>query len=202
MRRKDVEVLAVEAGAALDDGGYFNSRYVLLAGEKGVMVGRFDNLTQVVEQIEEKQRAGTWGTTPRRKEMMRYHEKLETHERPKYRSFAVVMGTGEFPYDMLRYDSCHPWRETDSSAMRNDLFDPQAEISAGQETRWVVVVREHVDSAPRWTPGRWKSMGWTLVESTPEEIRDFDRERQNAISTGKDPRYPDRFSVSRMASSR
>jgi hypothetical protein len=102
---------------------------------------------------------------------MRHYDKIPAVSRPRYVSYAVVMGEGEFPYDMLRYDNCRPWKELDSGSMRYDaMTGPKGE-------RWVVLERLHVDTNPRWTGDRWKSFGWTLVESTPEEAHSYHRER-------------------------
>ncbi|HEX8551048.1 MAG TPA: hypothetical protein VF681_05775 [Abditibacteriaceae bacterium] len=68
----------------------------------------------------------------------------------------TVVGRGDFPLDMLRYDRCFPRTGNDAAAAQ----------SPG-ETRTVELTR---DAATRyWRPceGRWQSFGWTVTEVTP-----------------------------------
>lgn len=66
--------------------------------------------------------------------------------------YFVVVGQGEFPYDMLRYDRCFPWLERSSH-----------EMSHSHEQRRVVRL-ESPNRERHWRPNeeRWKSMGWTV----------------------------------------
>lgn len=65
----------------------------------------------------------------------------------------VVQGTGGFPIDMLRYDSCFPWSESDSHALLNE---------GSLRLRTVTLRRRSVNTLSA-TEGRWKSFGWTIV---------------------------------------
>lgn len=67
-------------------------------------------------------------------------------------SLFTVEGSGEFPYDMLRYDHCWPFSEAlDSPALKAHRYD-----------RRRVVLATNSPSAP--TAGRWKSFGWLLLD--------------------------------------
>lgn len=72
---------------------------------------------------------------------------------------AVVMGTGQFPVDMLRYDACWPASEEDSGIIASTFS------SFGS---WRVHVRrrplEKRKDKNYWTVGRWKSFG-VVIES-------------------------------------
>ena len=75
---------------------------------------------------------------------------------------AKVVGRGQFPIDMLRYDACHPATEACSTAIAA-TFAPHVNLSE-VETRSVTVVQQHLSVRPNWTPERWASFGWTLGE--------------------------------------
>jgi len=64
-------------------------------------------------------------------------------------AFAVVAGSGEFPFDMLRYDHCYPLDCTDAEQLAEDKFD----------YRFVIVARD----GGEFHPERWKSFTWRLV---------------------------------------
>lgn len=74
-----------------------------------------------------------------------------------YETKLVVEGSGCFPYDMLRYDHCTPFSESDSSGL--EYHTPGM--------RKVTLRRRCVSPMPA-TEGRWKSFGWRIVseEST------------------------------------
>ena len=67
---------------------------------------------------------------------------------------AVVMGKGQFPVDMLRYDSCYPASETDSGIIASTFTNYGT---------WRVHVRmrplEKKKDKKYWTVGRWESFG-------------------------------------------
>lgn len=70
-----------------------------------------------------------------------------------YTSKVIVMGTGKFPIDMLRYDRCVPQTESDSHVIGHE-DDP--------EPRTVNLYRySQVEAGV--TVGRWKSFDWTVV---------------------------------------
>lgn len=75
---------------------------------------------------------------------------------PETREF-IVRGSGAFPVDMLRYDTCYPATETDSSR----IIDSHRARSTGERE---IRLRGPV-SINHPTPGRWSSFGWTLVAS-------------------------------------
>lgn len=64
----------------------------------------------------------------------------------------VVEGSGEFPIDMLRYDSCFPSKESESRGIASDRRDLRR------------VTLEHRGSGQAPTIGRWKSFLWNVVE--------------------------------------
>ena len=67
-----------------------------------------------------------------------------------------VSGAGSFPYDMLRYDACHPISGENTAAM----------VSYPGDVREVRTVKLRTYSATKagrqLTPDRWQSFGWTL----------------------------------------
>jgi hypothetical protein len=67
-----------------------------------------------------------------------------------YEWYLVVEGSGEFPIDMLRYDSAFPAEERDSSAIQKD------------GRRRVVLLRRGV-GASEGSHARWRSFGWPIV---------------------------------------
>ena len=89
-----------------------------------------------------------------------------------YQWFLVVEGRGEFPFDMLRYDSAFPYREEDSSKLKPVPFVP-----GPRGLRRVVLCRRGVNALGS-TGARWSSFGWqVLMETTdPGEAIDAVRE--------------------------
>ena len=69
----------------------------------------------------------------------------------------TVTGKGDFPVDMLRYDSVYPVTEGDSFAM---AYKPTA---AFRPLPTITVTVEHRSTEPDWLPtvGRWESFGWS-----------------------------------------
>jgi hypothetical protein len=63
----------------------------------------------------------------------------------------TVEGSGDFPFDMLRYDCCWPKDEGQDS-----YGIPRASI----EPRRITLL-SHSEHAP--TSGRWESFGWRVV---------------------------------------
>jgi hypothetical protein len=64
----------------------------------------------------------------------------------------TVCGSGTFPFDMLRYDACHPAGEQQSAL----LFDHHDE--------WREVELIHYSEVKSWEPTveRWRSFGWDV----------------------------------------
>jgi hypothetical protein len=76
----------------------------------------------------------------------------------------TVEGSGEFPTDMLRYDSCVPVNESDARAIArryDDSMDPLARRQVQVETRG----RDRY-----WLPTeeRWRSFTWRVVPGSLE----------------------------------
>jgi len=63
----------------------------------------------------------------------------------------VVEGSGDFPVDMLRYDSCVPWGDRDSD-----------KVSRGHELR-CVALRRFSTTGRGATATRWRSFGWRVL---------------------------------------
>lgn len=67
--------------------------------------------------------------------------------------YAVAVGAGPFPFDMLRYDHCFPASESYSSEVGHDHYEHDR----------VVIVAKYRHQPGNWTPARWKSFGWELI---------------------------------------
>ena len=67
----------------------------------------------------------------------------------------VVRGGGNFPIDMLRYDSCYPKSERDSGLIESE---GRREVT--------------LESAGRFAPshGRWESFLWRVVKVNGEWV--------------------------------
>lgn len=65
----------------------------------------------------------------------------------------TVKGRYTFPIDMLRYDSASPYRETDSSAIVQ-----QMSYETHDKSREITVLMPR-----RPTAGRWESFGYQIV---------------------------------------
>jgi hypothetical protein len=70
----------------------------------------------------------------------------------------TVVGRGEFPYDMLRYDSCCPDRSEDASAMRDGVGQRQVQL------------RRYAVNSGGPTVERWQSFGWSVVKNDYGQI--------------------------------
>lgn len=64
----------------------------------------------------------------------------------------VVEGAGEFPWDMLRYDSCWPADERESPKLQTHRTEKRS-VELTRMTRNTRGPNER----------RWKSFGWTVV---------------------------------------
>lgn len=80
--------------------------------------------------------------------------KLKPTKKTIYESKLVVRGGGEFPWDMLRYDSCVPYSETDSGLLGHG---PRREVT---------LKRKAANPGPA-TAMRWQSFGWEVVSEEP-----------------------------------
>ena len=81
-----------------------------------------------------------------------------------------VTGRGEFPWDMLRYDSCWPQTSDDVAkitphysdySVRDDVGDHDHDI-LGRRTVKLVTTR-HLKRDFPITPARWDSFTWTVT---------------------------------------
>lgn len=71
---------------------------------------------------------------------------------------AKVQGRGTFPIDMLRYDRCSPFRESDSAMMDGHQ---------GERTVEVIAIREGANRNANYRPfcaERWQSFGWRIID--------------------------------------
>lgn len=80
--------------------------------------------------------------------------KLDATERPKAMYRYCVTGTGLFPIDMLRYDSCWPYSSGDGLVM------------VSRETPGKARTVKLGSYGPP-TEGRWQSFGWTVSKYGP-----------------------------------
>lgn len=71
----------------------------------------------------------------------------------------TVSGAGTFPFDMLRYDGCHPYSGDDVAALGS------REIRSIRLSRHV----EHKAVAP--THERWRLFGWTVQPGSVNTFR-------------------------------
>ena len=71
--------------------------------------------------------------------------------------YAKITGRGEFPMDMLRYDSCSPATESDSYLIARTFHDFD---------KWEIFVKCRPLEKKRspWTVGRWESFGCKIEE--------------------------------------
>lgn len=78
--------------------------------------------------------------------------------------YAKIMGSGEFPLDMLRYDSCSPATEEDSGIIRSTF------AGVGWYGNWCVLVKKVLrvkrnKSEKVFTYDRWNSFGCAIQET-------------------------------------
>jgi hypothetical protein len=78
---------------------------------------------------------------------------------------ATVRGRGNFPVDMLRYDSCYPKSESDSFVILRTLNEDL------RERVEVVIMKlaDHALPSSVWTEARWESFGWEIIRWSKEE---------------------------------
>jgi hypothetical protein len=66
--------------------------------------------------------------------------------------YAIVIGSGPFPIDMLRYDCCSPATEEDSHIIERSMEGWK---------KWEVCVKCDLKNR-EWTAGRWQSFGCSI----------------------------------------
>ena len=76
----------------------------------------------------------------------------------------TVLGRGEFPMDMLRYDGCYPKSEKDTVTMQSDGL---REVMLQKTLNWGTPHK----LLEVWSPtvGRWNSFGWAVLSDLPVE---------------------------------
>lgn len=80
-----------------------------------------------------------------------------------YQTFKVV-GHGEFPMDMLRYDSCFPQSEQDSGKILGTTW-----ANRENNDRVEVGIARYVPyKGTEVTRARWESFGWTVIGEVEE----------------------------------
>jgi hypothetical protein len=79
---------------------------------------------------------------------------------PQYSQRFTAEGVGEFPYDMLRYDSCYPDTEQDSALLGKPYPQDRTERRSVRLRRVVPMAK----ALP--TFARWASFGWTVYTET------------------------------------
>lgn len=94
--------------------------------------------------------------------------------KPPKIEYAVVVGSGPFAWDMLRYDFCSPANESnDAHTLEHIEWQTVVEGRELYPFRSVVLKRWKV--AGDWTPARWKSQGWDLIGVWPEHEQEAAR---------------------------
>lgn len=93
----------------------------------------------------------------------------EPNKKPRFVHYATVKGSGQFPVDMLRYDSCAPVNfklEFDSWGKRTRavLTDPKL-------CDELIVADVSSDRRPHWTSARWSSFLWGIKELKTEALQ-------------------------------
>jgi hypothetical protein len=86
----------------------------------------------------------------------------------KYYRFTVE-GSGEFPWDMLRYDSCFPISNAHVTGGMNDnilnmsmCHHDAKEYYKGNRQVELMKIVDSKNEVP--TEGRWNSFGWKIVK--------------------------------------
>lgn len=74
--------------------------------------------------------------------------------------YAVAVGDGEFPFEMLHDDRCFPNCDHSAGFMRGD---------EDEERRVVILARYQHERSP-WQTAKWKSFGWKLITNGDYEF--------------------------------
>lgn len=72
----------------------------------------------------------------------------------------TVEGTGEFPIDMLRYDTCVPVHEGDAIQIQRTFGEDRGKFD---EPRRVRIRKYSFLAEAKLTDERWRSFGWKVV---------------------------------------
>ena len=81
-----------------------------------------------------------------------------------YHHTFTVEGRGEFPHDMLRYDTCFP---ADGESAANLYYH----VGIRESRRRVKLVQVTIRKRHSITAARWDSFGWLVVKADPETVR-------------------------------
>ncbi len=71
--------------------------------------------------------------------------------------YAVVAGSDDFPFDMLRFDCCYPQAINDSEQLESEQY----------EYRVVLLAR---DRGGAFCEDRWKSFTWKVVGQSTDRL--------------------------------
>jgi hypothetical protein len=78
----------------------------------------------------------------------------------KYSQRFFVTGSGNFPFDMLRYDQCFPATQDATVSINSKLPGDRS-----------VEIRRYVsDKTTMPTVGRWASFGWTVSNTSTVKL--------------------------------
>lgn len=93
----------------------------------------------------------------------------------KYRHYALVTFTSQFPIDGLRYDRAFPWKEADARAIEASMSH------VGPPVRVIICSDDtYATGAGRWTLQLWNGIGGVTFRAiSHEEAETFDRERND-----------------------
>lgn len=81
----------------------------------------------------------------------------------------LVEGSGSFPYDMLRYDSCHPVEVRSVDNLVVSHIDPDYSKPRQLWLETFTATREAAKRTP--TLGRWLSFDWRVIKvDSPERV--------------------------------
>lgn len=87
----------------------------------------------------------------------------------RYRQTFAVEGTGDFPYDMLRYDQCWPCLETETPLMDSNKMLHDDDWF--RKPRRVSMARDVEQKGDVPSVGRWRSFNWHVVEESIETFK-------------------------------
>ena len=80
----------------------------------------------------------------------------------KYLQEFIVVGIGQFPFDMLRYDSCWP-ADQESAICLSCSDEDHPDFFKAREVRLMRYVSEKKEPPAR---ARWASFGWRIKEKS------------------------------------
>jgi hypothetical protein len=84
-----------------------------------------------------------------------------------YRTEFEVIGSGEFPVDMLRYDHCYPASTEDAVKIS---YHRQDGVLYNEYRTIRLATVEHGKGVEQVTPRRWQSFGWDCRILQRQEI--------------------------------